>query len=146
MLKILVAVDGSEPTIRAIEAVGVMARSTPELEALLLCVSPGAILDPLFYGGYTATTVQKLEQDQKEQQDTILDKAAKQAEALGIKVIEPVRGYGAIANEIVRIAKERQVDQIAMGTRGMGAVGNLFLGSVAQKVLHQSPVPVLLVR
>jgi nucleotide-binding universal stress UspA family protein len=51
-----------------------------------------------------------------------------------------------IANEIVRTAKDLQVDQIAMGTRGMGAVGNMLLGSVAQRVIHQSPVPVLLAR
>ena len=59
---------------------------------------------------------------------------------------EPARAYGVIAIEIIRVAKERGVDQIAMGTRGMGAMGNLFLGSVAQGVIQQSPVPVLLVK
>jgi nucleotide-binding universal stress UspA family protein len=57
-----------------------------------------------------------------------------------------VRTYGVIANEIVRVAKDLQVDQIAMGTRGMGAVGSLLLGSVAQRVIHQSEVPILLVK
>ncbi len=33
-----------------------------------------------------------------------------------------------------------------MGTRGMGAVGSLVMGSVAQKVVHRSPVPVTLVK
>ena len=57
-----------------------------------------------------------------------------------------MRAYGVIANEIVRVAKAHQVDQIAMGTRGMGAIGSVLLGSVAQRVIHQSPVPVLLVK
>ena len=68
------------------------------------------------------------------------------ARAQGLQLDDPARAYGVIAHEIVRIAKEHQVDQIAMGTRGMGAVGNLLLGSVAQRVLHQSTVPVLLVK
>jgi nucleotide-binding universal stress UspA family protein len=46
----------------------------------------------------------------------------------------------------LRVASEKKCDQIAMGTRGMGAVGTLFLGSVAQGVIHRSTIPVLLVK
>lgn len=142
MLKILIAVDGSEHANRAIEAVGKMARSALDLEAILLSVSP----EPIFYGDYTLATIQKIEEDQKKQQTTLLAKAMELARAQGLKLGEPARAYGVIANEIVRIANDRQVDQIAMGTRGMGAIGNMLLGSVAQRVIHQSPVPVLLVK
>ena len=45
-----------------------------------------------------------------------------------------------------RAAVLARADQIAMGTRGMGAVGSLFLGSVALGVVHRSAVPVLLVK
>lgn len=142
MLKILIAVDGSEHANRAIEAVGKMARSSLDLEAILVCVSP----EPIFYGDYTVATIQKIEEDQKQQQNTVLTKAMELAKAQGLKLGEPARAYGVIANEIVRIANDRQVDQIAMGTRGMGAVGNMILGSVAQRVIHQSAVPVLLTK
>lgn len=142
MLKILIAVDGSEPANRAIEAVAKMARSSLVLEATLLCVSP----EPMFYGDYTLATIEQIEADQKKQQDTLLARAGELARAHGLSVGEPARAYGVVANEIVRIANERQVDQIAMGTRGMGAVGNMLLGSVAQRVLHQASVPVLLVK
>lgn len=142
MLKILIAVDGSEHANRAIEAVAKMVRSSLDMEAILLCVSP----EPVFYGDYTAATIQKIEEDQKNQQNTILTKATEHARALALDLGEPVRAYGVVANEIVRVAKEMHVDQIAMGTRGMGAVGNMLLGSVAQRVIHQAPVPVLLVK
>jgi nucleotide-binding universal stress UspA family protein len=141
MLKILIAVDGSGHSSRAIEAVGDMARASLELQAVLLCVSP----EPVFYGSYTAATIQKIEDEQMVQQNAVLHKAMAQAAAAGLKA-EPARAYGVIAHEIVRVATDRQVDQIAMGTRGMGAVGSLLLGSVAQRVLHQSSVPVLLVK
>lgn len=142
MLQILIAVDGSEQAQRAIVAVGKMARSSLDLQATLLCVSP----EPIFYGDYTAATIQRIEADQKTQQNTILSKAMEQARANGLKPTEPVRAYGVVASEIVRVANELKVDQIAMGTRGMGAVGTMLLGSVAQRVLHQSSLPVLLVK
>ena len=142
MLKILIAVDGSEHANREIVAVGKMAHSALDLQATLVCVSP----EPLFFGDYTVGTIQKIEEDQKRQQNNVLVQAMALARAQGLQLDDPARAYGVIAHEIVRIAKEHQVDQIAMGTRGMGAVGNLLLGSVAQRVLHQSTVPVLLVK
>jgi nucleotide-binding universal stress UspA family protein len=142
MLKILIAVDGSEHANHAIEAVGKMTKSSLDLEAILLCVSP----EPMFYGDYTVATIQRIEEDQRHQQNAILTNATEHAKACGLKLGEPERAYGVIANEIIRVAKDRQVDQIAMGTRGMGAIGNMVLGSVAQRVLHQSHVPVLLVK
>lgn len=142
MLKFLIAVDGSEHANRAIDAVGRLARSSLELEAVLVNVSP----EPMFYGDYTAATIQNIEEEQKRQQNTILARATERAGQQGLKLGEPVRANGVIPNEIVRVANERHVDQIAMGTRGMGAIGNMFLGSVAQRVLHHSGVPVLMVR
>jgi nucleotide-binding universal stress UspA family protein len=107
-----------------------------------LCVSPELI----FYGDYSASTIHLVVEEQEKQQTAILVKAMEHAKSQGLKVGEPARAYGVIANEIVRIAKDLQVDQIAMGTRGMGAVGSLILGSVAQQVIHQSEVPILLVK
>ena len=142
MLKILIAVDGSEHANRAIDAVAQMAKSSLQLEAILLCVSP----EPIYYGDYTALTIQMIEEDQKKQQDAILAKATERARAQGLNVGAAERAHGVVANEIVRMANDRRVDQIAMGTRGMGALGNMLMGSVAQRVVHQSQLPVLLVK
>ncbi len=50
------------------------------------------------------------------------------------------------ADAIVRCAKARDIDLIVMGTHGRGAVAQLLVGSVAEKVVRTSPCPVLTVR
>jgi nucleotide-binding universal stress UspA family protein len=53
---------------------------------------------------------------------------------------------GHAAEEILNAAKSGAVDLIVMGSHGHGTFGSLLLGSVAQKVLSTSHVPVLIVR
>lgn len=142
MLKILIAVDGSEPATRAIESVAKMAHSSLDLQATLLCVNP----HPFIFGDVNLVMIQHIEEDQRRHQNAILANATDHARSHGLKIDEPVRTFGVIADEIVRMAKELRVDQIAMGTRGMSAISNILLGSVAQRVLHLSSVPVLLVK
>ena len=48
--------------------------------------------------------------------------------------------------EIVRYARDQNVDLIVMGTHGRGPVGHMLLGSVAEKVVRKAPCPVLTVR
>ena len=50
------------------------------------------------------------------------------------------------AEMIVRFAAEKQYDQIVMGPRGQGGIQSLLLGSVTNKVMQLSSLPVLLVR
>jgi nucleotide-binding universal stress UspA family protein len=47
---------------------------------------------------------------------------------------------------IIRYAKEMDCDQIVMGPRGLGTVKGLLLGSVANKVMQLSTMPVLLIK
>jgi nucleotide-binding universal stress UspA family protein len=50
------------------------------------------------------------------------------------------------AEEIAQYAKVHECDEIVMGTRGLGTIRNLILGSVAYKVVHLTDKPVLLVK
>lgn len=53
---------------------------------------------------------------------------------------------GEAAKMIVQFATEHQCDQIVIGPRGLGTVQGLLLGSVASKLIHLSPIPVLLIK
>ena len=53
---------------------------------------------------------------------------------------------GLPATEIARMADSLGAGEIVMGTRGMGGVKGLFMGSVAMKVVHLSKCPVTLVK
>lgn len=146
MLKILIAVDGSDHANRAVEAAAKLAQSTVSLEASLISVRTGALLDPLFANDYSMITMKKLDADQAAKQSDVINEATRIAKDRGLPLGEPIRAFGNVTQEIVRAAKERQSDLIVMGTRGAGALSNMLLGSVAQKVLHDSPVPVVLVK
>lgn len=65
--------------------------------------------------------------------------------AAGLACVPDVR-IGAPAEAIAAYAAEEGCDAIVMGTRGMGAVAGLVMGSVAQKVVHLASVPVTLVK
>jgi nucleotide-binding universal stress UspA family protein len=49
-------------------------------------------------------------------------------------------------SEIVRFAKEQQIDLIIMGTHGHTGLTHMLLGSVTEKVVRKAPCPVLTVR
>ena len=55
-------------------------------------------------------------------------------------------GVGPVAETIANYAREHGCAQIVMGSRGLSAISNLLVGSVASKVLHLADVPVTLVR
>lgn len=74
-----------------------------------------------------------------------LEKAAEPARKRGIEV--DVRwAHGTPFVEVVREAREREVDLIVAGTHGRGPITHLLLGSVAENIVRQAPCPVLTVR
>jgi len=78
--------------------------------------------------------------------------ALKSAEALALKSDIKVETAlfesmgGRVADVIVREAKKWKADLIVMGTHGRRGIGRMVLGSDAEAVLRETPVPVLLVK
>ena len=59
---------------------------------------------------------------------------------------KPMARSGQVARTIADVAREEDVGQIVMGTRGLGGVQGLLLGSVATQVIHLVEVPVTLIK
>ncbi len=60
--------------------------------------------------------------------------------------IELMTAEGIPAEVIVRVATERKVDLVAMGTHGRSGLAHLLMGSTAERVVQHAPCPVLTVR
>ncbi|MFC6838508.1 universal stress protein [Halomarina ordinaria] len=68
------------------------------------------------------------------------------AEAAGVTVAATDIGYGAPHRQILEYAEDNGVDLIVIGTHGRRGIDRLLMGSVAEKVVRLSPVPVLTTR
>jgi nucleotide-binding universal stress UspA family protein len=136
--KILVAVDHSEVSGRALEA----ARN----------------LASLSHGEVWVLHLREREMMGKTGLMTSLESAGDAGDAVtaavetftqaGIKAHGVLRDtlFGYAAREIVADAKEHGADVIVMGSRGRGDLAGLVLGSTAHKVIHLADRPVLIVR
>ena len=143
MLKFLIPVDGSEPSEQAVkELLRYLSWIEPEVEIHLLNVQPAVP-----YGRRVSSMVGHSRLKAYQQEDGLA--ALKPARTLLDKAGVPYKysiGAGDAADAIIRYANEQRCDQILMATQGMGSLAGLVMGSVATKVVHLSPVPVLLMR
>lgn len=84
-------------------------------------------------------------QDLQASAEKALHQLPKEGWAVGGEVVRAVR-QGPPFVEIVRYAKENDIDLIVIGTHGRSGLAHILLGSVAEKIVRKSPCPVLTVR
>jgi nucleotide-binding universal stress UspA family protein len=142
MMKLLIAIDGSDHARRAIEAAARLAKEGVAVDAVLVHVRDS----PAYYGELPPFDYESIESSLRQRQSTLLEAGLAQARNCGLPTVATQAAQGQAAQEIVRLAAERGADCIVMGTRGMNALGGLLLGSVAQRVVHLAAVPVMLVK
>ena len=142
MHKLLVAVDGSENALRALRyAIGIAQKSSPASIHLVTAHD-----EPLVYGEIAVyVTPEKMVELQRRHGEAILATAAELLKRSGVPYTTEIL-VGHIGEVIAKRAGELECDAIVMGSRGMTAVGNLVMGSVATKVVHFAHVPVTLVK
>jgi nucleotide-binding universal stress UspA family protein len=136
--RILVPTDGSPEVDTVIDhAAGLAAAHDADLHAVYVVNTAG-------YAGLPGDgAVGGLDVMMNEQGETALDRAAEHA---GDRLDERALVEGTPSTEIVDYADEANCDLIVMGTHGRGGIDRLLLGSVAERVVRTSSVPVLTVR
>jgi len=142
MLKTLALVDGSESSSRAVRyviATSALCKKAPEIHLLnvQMPVTPGNIGRHVSHGD--------LDDYYHDEGMRALAPARKLLDDAGIRHAFHI-GVGEIGETVARYVKELSAQQIAMGTRGLGPVAGLLLGSVTAKVVQAVNVPIVLVK
>jgi nucleotide-binding universal stress UspA family protein len=138
--RILVPTDGSEGVERAVS------------HAVDLAAAHGATIHAVYVvntAGFTGLPMESswegvekmLREDAENALETVRTLASQRDVTVETHVLE-----GPPQREIVRYAEEEGCDLVVMGTHGRGGIDRLLLGSVAEKVVRSSNVPVMTVR
>jgi len=136
---ILLAVDGSTHALHAAKVAADLARTMP-VGVLRVVVVYSNI--PSYLG---EPNMQAVIDARLQESNAILESALKKLGELPCKVhTELIEGSPAEA--IIQVALARKSDLIVMGSRGLGTLAGLLLGSTTQKVVSHAPCPVLIVR
>lgn len=142
--KILVPVDGSETSKRGLTEACRLAKEQGAKLRCLYVIDEHYLTENYFGVVYLTELIDKLRDNGKE----ILKEASEQARKGGVTVESSMRESSErrVSEMILDEAKTWAADLIAMGTHGRRGLSNLALGSDAETVVRNSPVPVLLVR
>jgi nucleotide-binding universal stress UspA family protein len=136
---LLLAVDGSEHAMKAAQVASNLANAMNS-QTLRIVVAydtiPVHIGDPYMQNALNARISETEE---------ILQRAVQVVWAVGAQIYtEMIEGDP--AEVIIDVANIRNSDVIVMGSRGLGGLSGLLLGSTSQKVVSHAPCPVLIVR
>jgi nucleotide-binding universal stress UspA family protein len=137
---ILIAVDGSGPSDAALRT-GLEIAQAEDAAVVLVHVAPATDVLPVSLFGATAA----VEHTPTSADVAPLTEAVEIADAQGVRATTRLL-TGDAADEIVACADSLRADLIVIGSRGLGALGRMILGSVSRAVLHETRVPVLVVR
>jgi nucleotide-binding universal stress UspA family protein len=149
-LTIMVAIDGSETSMRAAEYAVAMSKNTKNKDTQLIGVT---IIDlgRLSYSffitapSYGSKELEEKRQEAKEWLNQV-DRLSKENNIPQFKseIIEDV--VSRIGGAIVNYAEKEKVDLIVVGTRGRSGLKKMLIGSVASDVLHYAHCPVMIVK
>src|SRR5262245_50848825 len=142
---ILLPTDFSEPSGVAGKYAKAMAESFHASLHVLHVIEESALIYPLV--GYEGAfpPLPQLRDDIEKEVHARLEKLLSASERETLRAQLAIR-IGSPFVEVIRYAKEQNIDLIVMGTHGRGPIAHMLMGSVAEKVVRKAPCPVLTVR
>lgn len=140
-MKLLLAADGSDYTQKALNFI-VEHKHLLSAQSELLVVHVQPLLPTVFHAVLSVENALALNESEAEKVflpiRQVLDRNDVKYRCISL--------IGSIDTKIVAAAKDEHVNLIVMGTHGRDFVGSAVMGSVAQKVVAHSTIPVLLVK
>jgi nucleotide-binding universal stress UspA family protein len=137
--KVLLAVDGSEHALHAARIAADLARAMNSKDFRIVVAYD---FIPPYLG---EPNMQYAIDARMEEAKSILQNAVKAVGELPCKIHTELI-EGSIAEAIIDVATTRKSDVIVMGSRGLGKLAGLLIGSNSQKVVAHAPCPVLIIR
>jgi nucleotide-binding universal stress UspA family protein len=144
-MRVLVAIDGSEPAGLAVDLVADVTWPTGTEIIVAQAVETGA---GIFGGPWPAMAMVQTDRIEAE----IRDEARRAVREARERLARPGLGVEAVvlrgrpATAIVDRARDMQADMVVVGSRGHGAIESMLLGSVSAEVVDHAPAPVLVAR
>jgi nucleotide-binding universal stress UspA family protein len=137
--KILLAADGSDHALRAARQAAELARVVKPKEFRIVAAYDTI---PLYLG---EPNLQLTIDSLKGAAEAIVSATIKEVGQIPCEIDTEIL-EGDPAEAIISVANTRKSDIIVMGSRGLGRLAGLLLGSTSQKVVAHAPCPVLIVR
>ncbi|MEO8285304.1 MAG: universal stress protein [Chloroflexota bacterium] len=144
--QILVPLDGSRLAEKALPHAVALARATDSGLTLLQVVSTPQAANPLAWGVPVVSITSDLREVMLESAHEYLRSVTLRLDGEGMELQEEVLEGDAAEAIIMYAEQQSEVGMIVMATRGRSGLTRWVLGSVAEKVLEASPVPLALIR
>jgi nucleotide-binding universal stress UspA family protein len=144
--RVLLAIDGSEESHLATKSAVEVAGATGSELHVLSVLETAQLLPYMPYPGFEAWETSGTAEEAEQHARRLLSRVSERIGAEGSTVEESHLAVGKPDKEIVRLAGELDADIVVLGSRGLGAVGRVLLGSVSDSVVRHAWCSVLVVR
>jgi nucleotide-binding universal stress UspA family protein len=140
---VLVGTDGSESSFRAVDRAAQVARDAGATLVLVTAYHPMSAREQEAAAQALGGEAYKVSGSAPA--EDVLRAACERATAAGVEKTETLALEGDPVDEIARVSKERDVDLVVVGNRGLNSLAGRLLGSVPANISHRADCDVLIV-